>query len=153
MSNTIAIGVDPGASGGIAFINGDEVLAIRMPETEADILEVLGWYPGERKFAVLESVHAGPKMASSAAFKFGCGFGGLRMALIANKIPHELVSAVRWQKEMGLVQKGRKLGEGDSAKKQAAKRKAQELYPSIKVTHAIADALLLATFCKRTYGK
>lgn len=31
------------------------------------------------------------------------------------------------------------------------KAKAQELFPKEKVTHATADALLLATYCKRTH--
>jgi hypothetical protein len=31
-----------------------------------------------------------------------------------------------------------------------SKRKAQELFPGIKVTHAIADALLIAEYNRRT---
>jgi len=33
--------------------------------------------------------------------------------------------------------------------KNVSKRRAQELFPALKVTHAIADALLIAEFARR----
>ncbi len=50
--------------------------------------------------------------------------------------------AVRWQKEMGCLTKG---------DKNVTKRRAQELFPTLKITHAIADALLIAEY-GRTQG-
>jgi len=34
--------------------------------------------------------------------------------------------------------------------KNVSKRRAQELFPEIKITHAIADALLIAEYARRT---
>lgn len=140
----IAIGIDPGVSGGIAFLDGDEALVERMPETERDILDLLRLYPGERKFAVLEFVRSSPQMGVKSAFTFGRGYGGLRMALLACDIPFEEVTPAKWQAVMGCRTKG---------DKNVSKARAQQLFPAVKVTHAKADALLLAEFCRRTYGK
>ena len=35
--------------------------------------------------------------------------------------------------------------------KNVSKRKAQELFPGLKITHKIADALVLAKYGQRTY--
>lgn len=139
----IAIGIDPGVNGGIAFIDGADAYAVAMPETEADILEVLSLYPGERKFAALEFVRSSPQMGVKSAFTFGQGFGALRMALVASKIPFEEVTPRKWQSSLGCLSGG---------SKNVTKGKAQELFPNLKITHAIADALLIAEFCRRTYA-
>jgi hypothetical protein len=62
------------------------------------------------------------------------------MALTAAGIPFERVRPQAWQKAMGCMSKG---------DKNITKRKAQELFPQIKVTHATADALLIATYGTR----
>jgi hypothetical protein len=59
------------------------------------------------------------------------------MALVASGIPFERVTPAKWQRELGCLTKG---------DKNVTKRKAQELFPDVKVTHANADALLLATW-------
>jgi Holliday junction resolvasome RuvABC endonuclease subunit len=79
-------------------------------------------------------------MGVKSAFTFGNGFGHLEMALTAAGIPFERVRPQVWQKALGCMTKG---------EKNVSKRKAQELFPSMKVTHAIADALLLAYYGSR----
>jgi hypothetical protein len=59
------------------------------------------------------------------------------MALTAAAIPFTRVRPQVWQKELGCLTKG---------DKNISKRKAQELFPSMKVTHATADSLLIATY-------
>ena len=76
-------------------------------------------------------------MGVKSAFTFGNGFGHLEMALTAAAIPFERVRPQVWQKATGCMTKG---------DKNVSKRRAQELFPSIKVTHAIADALLIASY-------
>jgi hypothetical protein len=56
------------------------------------------------------------------------------------KIPFEEVSPVKWQKVMGCLSKG---------DKNVTKAAAQRLFPDIKITHAIADALLIAEYGRR----
>ena len=152
------IGIDPGRSGGIAWIDtdldriGPQVSTAKLAGmTERDVWETLaGCDPA---VVALEKVHAGPKMGSSAAFKFGASCAGLHMATIAAGLQVALVTPMKWQREFGLLVKGRGLGQRDVDKKNRNKAKAQELFPDIKITHAIADALLLAMYCKRKAGE
>lgn len=138
----VYIGIDPGVHGGIAFIDKGEAFAVPIPETEADIIEVLKYYPGEKKFALVERVHSSPQMGVKSAFTFGRGYGGLRMALVSLKIPFEEVAPNVWQKAMKCQTKG---------DKNVSKAKAQELFPDLKITHAIADSLLIAEYARRTH--
>jgi len=139
----VYVGIDPGQGGGIAVICGCVVLTTKMPETERDLLDYLTecvtLSDGE-VVAMLERVHSSPQMGVSSSFKFGCAFGRLRMALVAAAIPFDEVTPQRWQKALGC------LSSGD---KNVTKRRAQELFPDLTVTHALADALLIATYCRR----
>lgn len=142
----ISIGVDPGQGGGLAIISELGLIeAVKMPETEKDLLDLLGtWracyeHQGEVK-AVLEFVRSSPQMGVVSAFKFGVGYGGLRMALVACEIPFDEVVPAKWQRVLGCRSGG---------DKNVTKRRAQELFPAAKVTHAVADAMLLAEYGKR----
>lgn len=141
------LGIDPGQSGGIAGIDGDDVTAYKMPETEKDIWLLLAAWHGAT--AVIENVHSSPQMGVSSSFKFGKNLGGLRMACLAAGIRMVEVAPSKWQREFNLTAKGRKLGQGDTEKKNRNKARAQELFPQLKITHAIADALLLAEYGRR----
>jgi hypothetical protein len=70
--------------------------------------------------------------------------GNLEAFLTAAGIPFERVTPTTWQKALGCLSKG---------DKNVTKRRAQELYPTIKVTHALADALLLATYGYRLQSR
>jgi hypothetical protein len=59
------------------------------------------------------------------------------MALTAAQIPFERVRPAAWQKALGCLTGG---------DKNVSKRRAQELFPQLKVTHATADALLIAYY-------
>jgi hypothetical protein len=98
-------------------------------------------------FAVIEKVHAMPGNGVSGMFKFGMSYGGLRMALIAAGIPFEEVQPRAWQKAMGIPPRSKT--ESGTQWKNRLKAKAQQLYPAEKVTLAVADALLIATYCQR----
>ncbi len=143
------IGIDPGKSGGIAWITDGKACVEKMPETLADLwdliannIAVMNVHHGynEPIKAYMESVHSSPQMGVKSAFTFGQGFGHLEMALTAAGIPFERVSPQRWQKAMGCMTKG---------DKNVSKRRAQELFPQMKITHATADALLIAEYGRR----
>jgi crossover junction endodeoxyribonuclease RuvC len=140
----IALGIDPGMSGGFAWLTQTDFGgAMAMPETEADFIEhlkdiVLGNGP---VFAFVEAVHSMPKQGVSSSFKFGVSYGTIRGALAALEVPREFVTPQKWQKAMGCLTRG---------DKNVSKRRAQELFPSVKIIHATADALLLAEYCRRT---
>lgn len=140
------IGIDPGTNGGIAWIdyNGNACVE-KMPDSLQDLWELvcdITNYPrssvdGRSYKAYIEQVSSSPQMGVKSAFTFGNGFGHLEMALTAAGIPFERVRPQVWQKALGCMTKG---------DKNITKRKAQELFPQIKVTHATADALLIAHY-------
>lgn len=132
------IGIDPGTNGGIAWITDGKPCVEKMPDTLQDLWELFRDIASEWNCrAYLEQVHSSPQMGVVSSFTFGNGFGHLEMALTAVGIPFERVRPQVWQKAMGCMTKG---------DKNVSKRKAQELFPSMKVTHATADALLIASY-------
>jgi len=139
------IGIDPGLSGGVAFVpESGTPWAHKMPETDRDLIDLLRDSIRDMEArATLELVHSSPQMGVKSAFTFGEGYGRLQMALTALGVPYERVRPQAWQKAMGCLTKG---------DKNVSKRRAQELFPTLKVTHAIADALLIAEFLKRRGG-
>lgn len=156
----IVLGIDPGASGGIAaIIYGDvepqapviDVAVHKMPETERDLLDLLASFEGKQVRAYLEKVHASPGMGVVAAFSFGGNYRMIRTALIAREIPFDEVTPQRWQKAIGgLASSGKVVNGFKKRDKNVSKRRAQELFPSVrKMTHAYADALLIAEYGRR----
>lgn len=118
------------------MLTDDGAQARKMPETERDTWELLRSWSHDAR-AVIEKVHSMPKQGVASSFKFGQSYGFLRGLLIALEIPFQSVAPGVWQRSLGC------LSGGD---KRVTKAKAQELYPELKVTHATADALLIATF-------
>lgn len=144
------IGIDPGKSGGIAILDSDvAVYTYPMPESLTDLYGIINDVELAEATVFVEKVNAGPKMGSSAAYKFGYGVGSIAMAVIAAYLRLEWVTPQKWQREFGLIVKGRGLGQGDTEKKNRNKARAQELFPKLKITHAIADALLIAEYGRR----
>jgi crossover junction endodeoxyribonuclease RuvC len=137
------IGVDPGANGGIAWITDGKACVEKMPDTLQDLWELVvsisleAGTGGMGIRAYLEAVSSSPQMGVVSAFSFGRGYGNLEMALTAAGIPFERVRPQVWQKALGCMTKG---------DKNVSKRRAQELFPDRKITHATADALLIAHY-------
>lgn len=138
------IGIDPGASGGAALLNEDGIVDVVVfsKNTEHDLAMIVSnWKSFSPAMAMLEQVHSMPRQGVASTFKFGQSYGFLRGLLTGLLIPYELVTPQKWQKAMGCMSKG---------DKNVTKAAAQRLYPDFKVTHATADALLIATFAWRT---
>ena len=146
MKHGTIIGIDPGANGGIAWIDYNGKACVeKMPDSLQDLWELIcdiTNYPrssidGRSYKAYIEQVSSSPQMGVVSAFSFGRGYGNLEMALTAAGIPFERIRPQVWQKALGCMTKG---------DKNVSKRKAQELFPSLKITHATADALLIAYY-------
>ena len=143
MNRELIIGIDPGEFGGISFLTDLGAIVYPMPETALDIRELfrstlrsLDCEP----FAYIERVHSSPQMGVKSAFTFGVGFGGVLATLGCLYVPFEQVTPQKWQKVMGCMSKG---------DKNVTKRRAQELFPNLKITHATADALLIGEYGRR----
>jgi crossover junction endodeoxyribonuclease RuvC len=135
------IGIDPGVNGAIAWIQAGKPCVEKMPDTLADLWELIESIKyGNDCRAYIEAVHSSPQMGVKSSFTFGQGYGRLEMALTAAEIPFERVRPQVWQKSMGCLTKG---------DKNVSKRKAQEMFPQLKITHATADALLIAEYGRR----
>lgn len=137
------IGVDPGASGAIAVLDKEGVVVdlFKTGESETDVERKLSCSSGrDGVFALIERVHSMPKQGVASSFKFGQSYGFLRGILTANLIPFEEVQPAKWQQAMGCRTKG---------DKNVTKQKAGQLFPTVKVAHWNADALLIAEYCRR----
>tara|TARA_R100000655_G_scaffold75875_1_gene114826 strand:+ start:803 stop:1258 length:456 start_codon:yes stop_codon:yes gene_type:complete len=148
MNEPYYIGVDPGKSGSICAVSSDghAWVVIKTDKPYEKIWNKLLWYGIHECEAVVESVNAMPGQGVASTFKFGESFGMLLGLMTATGIPFEKVRPAIWCKEFGL-----KRGEGESNTdwKNRHKQLAQELFPDIDVTHATADALLIAEYCRR----
>jgi len=135
----IVIGIDVGKQGAIAWITDGRACVEKMPDTLKDLWDLFYslTYDTTKAKAYIEQVSSSPQMGVVSAFSFGQGYGNLEMALTAAGIPFERVRPQVWQKALGCMSKGQK---------NVTKAKAQELFPHMKVTHATADALLIATY-------
>lgn len=146
MQPTMFIGIDPGKSGSIAFITDDAQWSIKTCESDIDLADAmedaLSSHP--YAYAVIERVSSSPQMGVVSAFSFGSSFGSLKMLLAATRVPYSLVTPAKWQGDMGCRTKG---------DKNVTKRAAQRLFPNLKITHANADALLLAQYAKNLNTK
>lgn len=137
------IGIDPGMSGGIALACDDGFYQAHgfANKTEVDIIELIRYYSLFSDICFLEKVHAMPKQGVVSSFTFGQIYGGLRFAILCHKLRMELVTPVTWQRRLKCLSKG---------DKKVTRAKAQQLFPNIKVTHQIADALLIAEYGRLT---
>ena len=85
-------------------------------------------------------VHSSPQMGVRSAFTFGQSFGMAEMLLTCLGIPFERGRPQVWQRSLGCLTGG---------DKNVTKRRAQQLFPGVRITHANADALLIAEYGRR----
>ena len=150
---------DPGQSGGIAWCFESKTYAEKMPATPKDIFlflreratEADGFEPCIcyiEKVGGYVSGNAGP-----AAVKFGRHCGNLEMALLALNIKYIEVLPKKWMDFFIGKQKyptSMKPAQRKTKRKNLIKAKAQALYPDIKVTLAISDALGILCYAEHT---
>jgi hypothetical protein len=155
----VILSCDPGQSGGIAWSFNGKTYAAKMPATPKDIFLFLRKRATEADgfescICYLERVggyvsgNSGP-----AAAKFAKHCGHLEMALLALKISYIEVLPNRWITYFIGKQsypKTMTIGQRKTLRKNKIKAKAQALYPDIKVTLAISDALGLLCYAEQT---
>lgn len=150
---SVYVGIDPGKHGGIAVCTREGVaVAHKIPPTLPELFELLSQVAVDDAtvHVALENVHAGPRMGSGAADRFGRGIGALEAFLVALSLPYVKVTPQKWQPAVGVpLDKGAALGNTD--RKNRTKARAQALFPALTVTHAIADALLIAEYARLAY--
>tara|TARA_R110000744_G_scaffold195512_1_gene314586 strand:+ start:36894 stop:37448 length:555 start_codon:yes stop_codon:yes gene_type:complete len=151
-------GIDPGLGGGIAFWkNKETVSAVKMPQTNKelwDYFEFLKQTYGPY-IVFLERVSAWKSDKDTGGKSFGIdkmlnNYNSMIALIEANNIPLVEVSPITWQKQLELHFPAEKKKLDPSKYKQFRKnkykRKAAELFPTIKPTLRTADALCVLRF-------
>jgi hypothetical protein len=144
------LGIDPGASGAIAFYfpsRPELVSAEDVPLAGGEIdAATLARRINQLRptMAVIEQVGAMPKQGVSSTFKFGTAYGAVRGVVQALGVPMHLVTPGRWKKHFRL-----------DADKEKARALAICLWPASrhferKKDHGRAEAALLARFGAET---
>lgn len=140
------MGVDPGASGAVAFyfFEFPEKIAVYDVPTVDGEIDCAALADLMKKFqpdyAVIERVGAMPKQGLSSTFKFGTAYGMARGVIAAMKTPYTLVVPGLWKRHFRLP-----------PDKEAARALAIRLWPSSegfrrKKDHGRAEAALIAKF-------
>lgn len=162
---TTYIGVDPGLSGAIAFLRGNEAWAEAMPvgrysatgtvKNAVDLggvkallkaqCDSLGMErPVLRLY--LERVNAFPGQGVASMFSLGMSYWGVAGVAAALEIPVVLVTPQEWKKHFRL-----------GSDKDQARMLAARLFPGVNLSrkkdHGCAEALLIALYGKQKGGE
>lgn len=140
------LGIDPGASGAIAFYFPcrPKLIAVEDVPTAAGEIDCATLARRiavmQPHVAIIEQVGAMPKQGVSSTFKFGTAYGSVRGVVTALNVPMHLISPQRWKKHFRL-----------SADKEEARALALRLWPgsvhfSRKKDHGRAEAALIARY-------
>lgn len=150
MKNLI-IGIDTGASGGIAImLGGLEPLAYAPKNAQeiADILENARDYGKVNNLRVIAFVEAltgyqkgRHSMSSRQAFVMGKFYGMVIGSLVAFKIEFRTVAPQQWQKSHEDCK-----DKTYKTHKDLLYKKAKQTYPKTKITKKTADAVLIAEY-------
>ena len=155
------IGIDPGISGAICFMeNGKIIDVIEMPsmaEGKKNKKQVNGSQifneisiriiNKENVKVVIENVSAMPGQGVTSMFNFGQSFGILKGICSAMHLPVYYVRPAKWKKYFNLI----------NSEKDASRTRAIEIFPyfstqlSKKKDANKADAILIASFYYETY--
>ena len=159
----LIIGIDPGISGSICFLEDGiikDVLEMpTMTEGKKNKKQVNGsqiyneisfrikTYEKKNIKVVIEQVSAMPGQGVTSMFNFGQSFGILKGICSAMQIPMFFVRPAKWKKYFNLI----------NSEKDASRTRAIEIFPyfssqlSKKKDSNKADAILIASFYYETY--
>ena len=144
----ICIGIDPGKSGGYAWIWDGEV-TVRPWDDEFFVQDMRCLVAsGEKLVAVVEKVGARPGQGVTSMFSFGKSAGYIEGVLTALWIGYQLVPPATWKREFGLI------GKDKAASIEACRR----LFPGLELRRTArckndsdgkAEAALMAEWARR----
>ena len=160
----LIIGIDPGISGSICFLENGKILDVIEMPTMADGKKNKRQVNGSQIFneiskkideikkqeirVVIEQVSAMPGQGVTSMFNFGQSFGILKGICSAMQLPMYFVRPAKWKKYFNLI----------NSEKDASRTKAIEVFPyfsaylSKKKDSNKADAILIASYFNDTHG-
>lgn len=153
---TVFIGIDPGKSGGIAYINTKCGTGHTEPYSDNGLIDICRYesFDGntEHIMCCLEKVGARPGQGVVSMFSFGQSVGYIKGVLEAFRIPYQEITPQKWKSEFGL-----------NSDKAASAEVCRKLFPEIdllatpkckKPHDGMAEALLMAEYARRKlYGE
>lgn len=169
----IFIGADPGVSGSVVAIDSEQPLhypqLVLGNATELqtwDFISGLSLYGAGDCYAVIEMQTARPTnipdgqemtgqrkwrrtVLASTCVLYG-SYCSLRSMLVCAGIPYEDCPPKRWQKSHGI---SKEKGEKDTWWKGRLRELAKQLFPAARVTQPTADAILMADYCRKKFGR
>ena len=159
----LIIGIDPGISGSICFLDNGKILdVIEMPimtdgkknkkqvngsQVYNEISKRIKQFEKNQIRVVIEHVSAMPGQGVTSMFNFGQSFGILKGICTAMQLPMYFVRPAKWKKYFNLLK----------SEKDASRTRAIEIFPyfssqlSRKKDSNKADAILIASFYHETY--
>ena len=159
----LIIGIDPGISGSICFLDSGKILeVIEMPvmtdgkknkkqvngsQVYNEITKRIKQFEKNQIRVVIEHVSAMPGQGVTSMFNFGQSFGILKGICTAMQLPMYFVRPAKWKKYFNLL----------NSEKDASRTRAIEIFPyfssqlSRKKDSNKADAILIASFYHETY--
>ena len=159
----LIIGIDPGISGSICFLEDGRILDIVEMPTMAEgkknkrqvngsqiyneISKRINKIEKQNVRVVIEQVSAMPGQGVTSMFNFGQSFGILKGICSAMLLPMYFVRPAKWKKYFGLI----------NSEKDASRTRVIEMFPqfssqlSKKKDSNKADAILIASFYYETY--
>ena len=141
----IYIGIDPGKSGAMAIIDGDEIKVI--PFGPKEYICALAGLMDRKAVCCLEHVSAMPRQGVTSTFNFGENFGWIQGILDAFGVSYELVRPVKWKREFSVT-----------ADKNSSIAVCKRLFPDVSLKRTercvkdddnLAEAILLAEYARR----
>ena len=153
----IFIGIDPGKNGGAAIINqivdNEPIITFRCPKTPKDMaLSLMATIPVDVSYdniiILIEHVHAMPSNGVVSMFSFGQNLGHWEGIFGALELTPKYAGPRTWMGHYDC-----KPGMDKKDRKRYLRGLAEELFPNIKMTFNISDALLIANYNKEIYYK
>ncbi len=157
------IGIDPGISGGICFLQDGKIIdVIEMPSMADgkknkkqvngnqlfnEIKSRLSQINKEEACVVVEHVTAMPGQGVTSMFNFGQSFGVIKGICSGMQLPIHFVRPTKWKKYFNLIK----------TSKDASRSRAIEIFPKVseklkrKKDSNKADAILIASYYYNTY--
>ena len=140
------IGIDPGASGGIAIYDGNTLSACKCPQNIGDMYALLEIYCSRGDLSqtaiFIEKVWSFPSDSHKTAFAFGRNYGSWLAALEIIGARYKLVTPKTWQKYHNTPKLEKK--ERKTWFKTFAQNSVDKTSQVFNVTYYTADAIMIA---------
>lgn len=144
---TLFIGIDPGKSGGIAYIDTKDNVSGTEPYSDTALIDLCILAQYSEVICCLEKVGAMPGQGVVSMFSFGKSVGYIKGVLESFRIPYQEITPQKWKREFGLT-----------SDKAASAEVCRKLFPDVcllatprckKPHDGMAEALLMAEYARR----